>query len=1039
MEIGQIVTGRQDYRLVRQLGTDGLTAQAFLATQLFDQATVVIKTPHHATEGLERMKVEAETLRRIGQAETAKGFHYAIRLLEDGTNHTPPFLVLEQATGQNVWNDLVERVVDWSAASLDEGLVLDIATHLARALQTAHGANIRYDDLKLDSLFWQPGEAAPLRIIDWNVVSEVGNDGVNGMWARFGICLFELLTGAPQKFDRQGMLQGPALEQHPRWTELPLVFRQIIGRAVQRKYHNDNEVLADLDWAQKIRSFPITELISQARVALGGGQGERAQALLDRARRIEPNHRDLAALENDIDSLQRRARSDELATGLRILAKASYGVARETFDRAYLSTGRTDPRPRRLRWLTDVLRRAHSTEAQPARDSLIDAWGELPDTFASIAPEKANQARTLTQALQTNTATLDDANELHWLIAEASALESLALARTTALISVASDYITTAEQSVRQLRDARDQAPDLEALFKAIETQRSEFDQLNKKQRERERTRGSVQQVIDQLQAYTEGKLDSLEPREIKQARNEADNLVALFPNREEKQQRDLLFLLDKAATAYPLLGSEKISERHRGLQVLTNEDTLKLNGAFQDRYAKAIRSQELHQQLQKAQSDGRYDEEVRLQQELAELGVRLENTRLVRTTQPSSIPPSDAPWITIWHDLQDIKWPAYKSIALSYNKKLEGLSQRLEAQSPLSGVIRNALAKDISLQRERIQRMNKLITKVEHTWQQYTTVTHDPERSTKALTLYAELVELSLLLVDAEYRSKKDKIERYFSDLSAKQNQSVPTDLGAPPISQQKSALHDQATHDKQALQVEELLQQLSAKSDEPTTMKRTQCFIEAANELHDKNPNSSVLESINQWVKRGLQGTNKQGLFVAQWEALNLCLATLEARQQNDITSLLVEVSNFLNNKHERMYSVNNLANGVRGVREVEQVLKDIDNDLARFHTFIQDFLERAKRDSEIEDVKEIAKDEVLWKRIEDITIEDLKKPLQDLREIYRDHKDKSDGVKSPNGGLALTIVNLAERLPERQNLKPDLQKLADIASVIESRGEG
>ena len=162
------------YRELNTIGDRGQYGQAYLC-QDPTYRRVVVKTLHAGAppDGPQVLEREATTLERVAAVEEQANVQYAVRLLDRGRDARGQlrFIVMEQATGKNVLDDLVAPITDWQRAPLDESSVLTIAWHFSHALGLVHHAGLTYDDMKLDNLFWQP-EQQQLRIIDWNVVRD---------------------------------------------------------------------------------------------------------------------------------------------------------------------------------------------------------------------------------------------------------------------------------------------------------------------------------------------------------------------------------------------------------------------------------------------------------------------------------------------------------------------------------------------------------------------------------------------------------------------------------------------------------------------------------------------------------------------------------------------------------------------------------------------------------------------------------------------------------------------------------------------------
>src|SRR5215207_2030746 len=155
MQVGDIIKGVKGeaagvaYLVMQAIGTPGLFGQAFLCRRTDDNSEAVVKTLRAGRPAEDRARFfqEASTLDRLAEFEGRADKHYAIRLLDQSApDALETFLVLERASGQNVLNDMLQQIVDWRHAPLDEQLALEIARHFAQALRIAHQAGICYDD-----------------------------------------------------------------------------------------------------------------------------------------------------------------------------------------------------------------------------------------------------------------------------------------------------------------------------------------------------------------------------------------------------------------------------------------------------------------------------------------------------------------------------------------------------------------------------------------------------------------------------------------------------------------------------------------------------------------------------------------------------------------------------------------------------------------------------------------------------------------------------------------------------------------------------
>lgn len=354
MHSGSTIHGKiSNYAIQKQLGEPGLYGIAYLAKDPNGQF-VVIKAlrPERPTSDKERVFVEAETLRKVAEQEDAAGVHYAVRVLDESPNDAPqPFIVLEQATGQNVLNDLVERIGNWDHAPLAEATGLAIMTHFARALHYVHQAGLCYDDMKLDNLFWDTQREHPLRIIDWNVTSPITPDHqLSGDWVRFGARLYQMLTGRYLSVNRDGDVAG-SVEDASNWQSIPQGLRVIITKALHGGYTKDEMILQDLEREQSLQGQPSAELVRMAKVFAGRNQWEAAASSIGRvqqyAAELSPlQHAEIEQIQSDIEASTGQARNDEVEAGKQVLVASEFNIAIEHFTGILKRINFSDARPR---------------------------------------------------------------------------------------------------------------------------------------------------------------------------------------------------------------------------------------------------------------------------------------------------------------------------------------------------------------------------------------------------------------------------------------------------------------------------------------------------------------------------------------------------------------------------------------------------------------------------------------------------------------------------------------------------------------------
>jgi serine/threonine protein kinase len=148
---------------------------------------VTIKTTHPGTAEPEpiraRLRAEAACARRLPSSCT-------VRLLDDGTDQTPPFLVGEHVDGPSL-----ERIIDVKGP-LPPALVKALAADLAQVLTTVHGAKVVHGNLTpANVLLTKEG----LRLIDFGVTEESSGEPaeIGAVADNPGWLPPELLTGGP--------------------------------------------------------------------------------------------------------------------------------------------------------------------------------------------------------------------------------------------------------------------------------------------------------------------------------------------------------------------------------------------------------------------------------------------------------------------------------------------------------------------------------------------------------------------------------------------------------------------------------------------------------------------------------------------------------------------------------------------------------------------------------------------------------------------------------------------------------------------------
>jgi serine/threonine protein kinase len=175
------------HRLTGRLRSSG-TGDVYLARDR-GARLVAIKTTHAGTTEpgpvRARLRAEAACSRRLPSSCTT-------RLLHDGTDQTPPFLINEHVEGASL-----ERVIDVKGP-LPSPMVTALATDLAHALEAVHDEKIVHGNLTpANVLLTKDG----LRVIDFGVAQEISTSDepaeIGAVADNPGWLAPELLNGGP--------------------------------------------------------------------------------------------------------------------------------------------------------------------------------------------------------------------------------------------------------------------------------------------------------------------------------------------------------------------------------------------------------------------------------------------------------------------------------------------------------------------------------------------------------------------------------------------------------------------------------------------------------------------------------------------------------------------------------------------------------------------------------------------------------------------------------------------------------------------------
>ncbi|MCW2865758.1 MAG: hypothetical protein JWP48_7466 [Actinoallomurus sp.] len=175
------------HQLVGRLGSGGMGV-VYLGNDR-KGSLAAIKAAHNETtdEKLRRrLRAEAACVRRVPSAYTA-------RLLADGTEQTPPFIVTEYVEGRSL-EDIIEN-----DGPLPPEQLRALATGVARALAAIHHAGLIHRDLKPTNVLLPP--SGP-RVIDFGIAQEIPAFG--------GATSDGMVMGSPGWISPERLTRSPA-------------------------------------------------------------------------------------------------------------------------------------------------------------------------------------------------------------------------------------------------------------------------------------------------------------------------------------------------------------------------------------------------------------------------------------------------------------------------------------------------------------------------------------------------------------------------------------------------------------------------------------------------------------------------------------------------------------------------------------------------------------------------------------------------------------------------------------------------------------
>ncbi len=308
--IGQRLSGR--FRLEEKLGSGGMST----VYRAFDETLerrVAIKLMHR---DLSSDADQLERFRREARAIATLSHPHVVTVIDAGEDDGHPYIVLEYVAGETL-KDRIRRV-----GPLPTGEAVAYAIEIGRALTAAHDARLVHRDVKPQNVLIDPDGRA--KVTDFGIARSLEAEGLTlagrvlgttdyvspeqALGERvtqqsdiysLGICLYEMLTGAPpfqgetQVTVATKHVRDPMPDVRGRRPEVSASLAAIVERATAKeranRYATVDEMVHDLEQALAIEAARSGEATGEATAvlqALPDATGEVAPTRLRRPRRF---------------------------------------------------------------------------------------------------------------------------------------------------------------------------------------------------------------------------------------------------------------------------------------------------------------------------------------------------------------------------------------------------------------------------------------------------------------------------------------------------------------------------------------------------------------------------------------------------------------------------------------------------------------------------------------------------------------------------------------------------------------------------------